>query len=549
MFHFSSNISNWVRKLPKKISPTHIGVLCLALFLMLISSIYALPISGSSSDEPAPAGTTPNILSNLFLSRNTDRARTGFAITDPTGASSDPETALSNQFKYANRYDFSGLAPGDKLDLSYEISNIGTEALDIRETYYILSFLPQSKADLDFAVFRSVVPASAAGGYTGTSALTAQKLDGAGRLYSFTSEPYTLSGSGEAIGGAPVTRRNERHMVFNYYSGNEKQGETIVIVATLGFKKHSEEEWQPSITETVIVGGQTQTMEYRTDTNVYLSCDIAALDYINPDNPGRVTFTVTDQTGARTVLTYSNFNSPVVGVQRAYVPFHIPDVPGDLTVSISSSSNVICDIKEIVATVVSSEENPPPDPTMNTIVTGPGPLPRFTQSKDHEWVTYSATKNRDGQWEYEEHTHTASLNTNFTLTPAGSISAGAGNTLGSGYGVDAELVCEVTPNEAMYNVQSVYCYFPEFSYRDYSRRLEIVSQDLLTTTWAFQTNKYSHSNSRAHYIPPAYPDGLYTVFAVVRDAWTPVGEMKGSVTAEVNIVGSLYDDWYITHTD
>lgn len=544
-----SKFTNWIRKfLPKNRLPQLITV-CLAVFFLLTSLIYALPASDSVNGDTEEDSTSNGIFENLFLFRNVKKTSLGFKITDPISSSSDPEQALSNQFKYANENKFSKLAPGDKLDFSYEITNTGTEAIDIRETYYILSFRPQTSPTLEFAMFGSVIPANSEGSYTGTAALTPHNLDGDGRLYSFTSEPYTLSGSNEIIDGAASVKRSERYMVYNRFAGNRTQGETIVIVTTLGYKDHSDDEWQPSITETVIVGGATTSMEYRTDTDVYLSCDIAALDFINPDNPGSVTFTVTDQTGAKTTLTFDDFNSPVIGIQRAYVPFHIPNIPGELTVSISSSDNVVCDTEKIIATVVSSEENTPPDPTMDMAISILGPLPKFDKSDSHEWVTYSANKNQAGQWEYEKHTHTASLNTNFILRPDSNVKTAVGNTLGSGYGVNAEITSDISANDTTYNIQNVYCFFPEFDYKDYFRKLDILSQDSLTTKWEFRVNKYSHSNSRAHYIPPAYPDGLYTVYAIVRDAWTPVGELKGSVTAEVNIIGSLYDDWYISQTD
>lgn len=524
----------------KKAKTTHLLILCLAVFFLLTSSIYALTIMRDSDSNP---------LDDLFLFGNSKESSFGFQITDPTGLSSDPETALSNQFKYANQNKLFNIVPGDKLNFSYEISNTGTEALDIRETYYILTFIPQSSPNLDFAMFGSVALASSANAYVGTSALTPNKLDSEGQLYSFTSEPYTLSGSNEIIPGAPSQKSRERYMVFNYFAKNKTQGETIYIITTLEYKKHASDEWESSITETVISGGLTRSTEYRTDTNVYFSCDIVALENINPDNPGFVTFSVTDQTGAQTTLTFDDFNSPAIGIQRAYVPFHIPDMTGELTVSISSSSNVVCDTKEIIATVVSSNENTPPDPTMDMNIPVLGSLPTFAKSDHHEWVTYSARKNAAGEWEYEKLTHTASLETNFKLSPDSNIKTAAGNTIGSGYGVTAEIESEIHSDSVFYDVQNVHCFFPEFMYKDYSRKLEIISQDTFNTTWGFQTNPYSHSNSRVHYIPPAYPDGLYTVFATVRDAWTPVGELKGSVIAEVNILGSVYDDWYVSQTD
>lgn len=546
MLPFDFKKFNWIKKGSKKPGLMQIGLICLAVFILITSLNYALPMSGSDKEEGE--GTDSGFLDNLFLFRNLRKKEISFQITDPYGSSTDPEVALSNQFAYANDNKFYGLLPGDKLDFSYEITNTGTEALDIRETYYILSFIPQPKTNLDFGIFKSTTLDAITGGHIGLSGLTSEKLDSAGRLYSFTSEPYTISGSYEQISGCPSTQRSERYMVFNRFAGNQTQGKPIYIVTTLEYKEHSSDDWIPSITETIIVKGFTKTMEYRTDTDVYLSCDIVALDFVNPDNPGSVTFTVTDPTGAQTTLTYSGFNSPLIGIQRAYVPFHIPDVTGEMTVSISSSENVFPDTKEIVATVVSSDAVTPPDPTLDMIIPPAGALPLFKENKSHEWVTYSASKNAEGEWEYEEHNHSASLNSNFLLTPDSSVKTATGSTLGSGYGVDAEINTVITTDDEIFDIQNVYCYFPEFGYEDYSRKLEAVSQNLYNTSWAFTVNKYSHRSSRVHYIPPAYPNGLYTVFGVVRDAWTPVGELKGCVSAEVNIIGSLYDDWYVTES-
>lgn len=560
MLKFSLNFSDWIRKYSQKLKPVlkripnhpkYLIVAVLTSFFLLTALIYALPVSESSNAVNGEDNDSPGIIKTFFMPRNTDEDDISFKITDPTHLSSNPEKALSNQFKHANKNKFHNLTPGNKLDFSYEITNTGSQALDVRETYYILTFIPQSASNLDFAMFGSVSLSTVyPGAYVGESALSAHKLDRVGRLYSFTSEPYTLSGSDEIIDGAPSSKRSERYMVYSCFAGNLTQGERVAVITTLGFKNHSDDDWEPSITDTVLLGGLTNPMEYRTDTDVYLSCDIAALDDINPDNRGYVQFTVTDPIGTKHTLIYDDFSSPVIGVQRAYIPFHIPNIPGKLTVTITSSDNVVCDTEKIVATVVRSDENTPPDPTLDMAISTPGPLPTFSESENHEWVTYSASKNADGVWEYEEHTYTASLDTMFTLTPDSNAKTAAGNTLSSGYGINAEIESDLSANSPdTFNIQNVYCFFPEFDYEDYSRKLEISSQDALNTTWVFRKNQYSHSDSRAHYIPPAYPDGLYTVFAEVRDAWTPVGELKGSVTAEVNIIGSLYDDWYITPSD
>lgn len=554
MLHLSSKLRNWFKTRIQPLKLTRFGLvsICLASFFMVTSLIYALPLTGSDNNEVPESDSTNSVFENLFVFRNTNQNNLSIKIKDPTGASSDPGKALSNQFEYANGNKLHSFGPGDNLDFSYEITNTGTDAIDIRETYYILSFDKQNPTDLDYAMFRSVAPLNSAGALKGTSALPSYNLDGKGHLFSFTSDPYTLSGSRETISGASRAKRSECYMVLDYYSGNETQGDTILIITTLEYKDHDNDEWGPTITDTVIVGGGTSSMEYRKDTDVYFSCDIAALDYVNPDNPGYVTFTVTDQNGSVTTLTYDDFASPILGIQRAYVPFHIPNREGDLTVSISCSDNLVCDTKEIIATVVNSDEKTPPDPTLSMDISNFGVFPSFKDSEHHDWVTYSAYKNEAGEWEYQEHAHTASLNLNFLLTPDSNVKTAVGSTLGSGYGVNAEITSDISqtsPDDPLYNIQNVYCFFPEFNYTEYFRKLEKTAHDDLSNTWEFRVNKYSHSNSRAHYIPPAFPDGLYTVFAFVRDAWTPVGELKGSVTAEVNIVGSLYDDWYISPID
>ena len=544
MLPFLSKITKWIKDFFKKPRLIHVGVICFAVFFLFVSLNYALPTTGSEGEDTSSTDIT-NILDNLFLFRS-QQDTISFQITDPSGASTDPGTALSNQFAYANQNKLASLAPGDKLDLSYEITNTGTKALDIRETYYILSFIQQTPGDLDFAIFADAQLMDTVEAYKGVSALSSQKIDKSGRLYSFTSDPYTLSGSNETVSGSPTAKTSNRYMVFNWYGGNETQGKPVYIIATLEFKEHSSDEWERSITETVVLGGLTRTMEYRTGTDVYISCDFVALENINSENPGYVTFTVTDPTGTTSTLTFNDFCSPVIGIQRAYIPFHIPDVTGNLSVTISSSENVLCDTKQIIATVVSSNEVTPPDPTLDMAISVSASLPIFNESETHKWVTYSASKNAAGEWAYTEHTHTASLNTNFLLSPDSNTNPETNNTMRSGYGITGELRSEITAADPVYNAQNVYCFFPEFGYKDYSRKLEALSQTQLTTTWAFQVNKYSHRSSRVHYIPPAYPDGLYTVFATVRDAWTPVGELKGSVTAEVNIIGSVYDDWYVT---
>ncbi len=60
-----------------------------------------------------------------------------------------------------------------------------------------------------------------------------------------------------------------------------------------------------------------------------------------------------------------------------------------------------------------------------------------------------------------------------------------------------------------------------------------------------KSNKYSTYNNRVHFTPIWYPNGRYTVYIEVVDAWTPAGMLRVNLDDYVNIDGSLYDDWHI----
>ena len=58
-------------------------------------------------------------------------------------------------------------------------------------------------------------------------------------------------------------------------------------------------------------------------------------------------------------------------------------------------------------------------------------------------------------------------------------------------------------------------------------------------------NPYSTYNHRVHFTPIWFPDGQYTPYTLVMDAWTPVGMMGQGVSDSVTISGNLWSDWHI----
>jgi len=102
------------------------------------------------------------------------------------------------------------------------------------------------------------------------------------------------------------------------------------------------------------------------------------------------------------------------------------------------------------------------------------------------------------------------------------------------------------PSSNAYTVaQNGNVYFPEFKYLsdiDKYRTLEFFNGSL-----QFYKNENSVDNYRIHFTPVWTPNGTYTVSCKLYDLWTPVGMITTSGSGHLNIEGSMYNDWYVTH--
>ena len=48
-----------------------------------------------------------------------------------------------------------------------------------------------------------------------------------------------------------------------------------------------------------------------------------------------------------------------------------------------------------------------------------------------------------------------------------------------------------------------------------------------------------------HFTPIYYPNGEYNFIIVLSDSWTPAGMIMTYKTVTIQIVGNMYDDWYV----
>jgi hypothetical protein len=117
----------------------------------------------------------------------------------------------------------------------------------------------------------------------------------------------------------------------------------------------------------------------------------------------------------------------------------------------------------------------------------------------------------------------------------------------SGYGINNAVTSSFSSNAPSNHVtgaQNAVSYFPEFSYNTYWRLLDRTASGY-SSRLEFKNNQYSTYNQRAHFTPVWYPNGTYTVYTWLMDAWTPAGMLSMNLTDSVNIQGSVFDDWHI----
>ena len=291
--------------------------------------------------------------------------------------------------------------------------------------------------------------------------------------------------------------------------------------------------------------------EYRTNTDVLLSCGVTALSPIHPGSTASVSFKVTAPDGSVTTQTTTDICLPAGATQRAYIQYHMPAEPGALKVEITTSDNLLTDTVQINGTVVELKENTPPDPKANdrndsfvVPVT-----PSFADETQHTWVTYTCDDST-GEWVYTEHEHHEVLRAVLSAQPDEHVPTAEGKDMKSGYGINLTVTARAAQNDGVLMPQTVVAYFPEFRYKDYWRLLEPISGGAATTAgYQLKENPWSQANARVHFTPLWYPDGPYKVYVTVRDMWTPVGELKQATTDTITINGSVHDDWYVAKAE
>ena len=342
---------------------------------------------------------------------------------------------------------------------------------------------------------------------------------------------------------------------FAAYSGpTNKTCSNDTIIAYLGMGIVRFEEQPPEQPEPT-----DYDYEYRIDTDVITPVTLYAGSEINPDGPATVTFTIRGST-----YRMSNIVIPEGDSQLAWVKWHTPSEPQDITITVRTNRGTLSQTI-IKAKVIDLSGNDPPDPKATD--TAGSWRPSSTPSREeksyaswsvwwarwHPYWVWHSTGDGDGYWvdegwyDFFRDNYSASMTATTRIEPDEKVPTAAGNTMKSGYGVSNTVTATVSTSAPMSHYtygQTAVSYFPEFNYPTYWRLLDRLSSGR-TARFQFAENIYSTYKQRVHFSPVWFPDGSYTVNTHVMDIWTPAGMLCANLTDSVTISGSLYDDWHI----
>jgi hypothetical protein len=332
---------------------------------------------------------------------------------------------------------------------------------------------------------------------------------------------------------------------------------------------------------------------YRTNTDVITSVLVSnpSSSGISPNEHAYVNFSINGTNYSK------GFVMPAGESQLVWVKWHTPNEPQTINISVSLSHGSTAK-NTITAKIEKLEEKTPPNPQGRdrndafTLIQTPYSTSRksaswgewwawwhekwvwienwvdegywdddeYTDSEGNVQTSSSWVSNwvdrgwweDHGWWVYEWEAHSASLSALPAVKPDERVptaSLGYKWEMKSGYGINIDVDVHVISNAGNYDttpVQNVVALFPEFEYKTYFRLLESVYGMFYNDKWHLKQNKYSQFNNRVHFTPIWYPDNTqYPVNTIAFDCWTPAGQLYASETDYVNILGNVYDDWYI----
>lgn len=154
--------------------------------------------------------------------------------------------------------------PGDITDLSYEISNGGTGAMDVRETFVLTTDKVMSTTSPEFRLLTETVK-DAYGAYTndpsvpGVEVLAVENIE-SGTKITYSVAPFVLNGTVEKVTGGVESKVLEHKLVFDKYASNAFQNTTCTVDYLVEVKQHTNDGpvggWSNLLTAKTTIGGE-----------------------------------------------------------------------------------------------------------------------------------------------------------------------------------------------------------------------------------------------------------------------------------------------------
>lgn len=299
--------------------------------------------------------------------------------------------------------------------------------------------------------------------------------------------------------------------------------------------------------------------EYRVDTDVITPVTLYAGSEIDPDGPATVTFTIKGGT-----YRMSNIVIPEGDSQLAWVKWHTPSEPQDITITVRTNRGTLSQTT-IKAKVVDLSGNDPPDPKATDTAGNwrPGSVPSREEKSYAAWSVWWAqwhpywvwhsTGDDDGYWvdegwyDFFRDNYSASMTATTRIEPDEKVPTAAGNIMKSGYGVSNTVTATVSTSAPMSHYtysQTAASYFPEFNYTTYWRLLGTGSPAEKQPGSSLPKIFTAPTSSGFIFRRCGSPMGAIRSIPMM-DIWTPAGMLCANLTDSVTISGSLYDEWHI----
>lgn len=161
--------------------------------------------------------------------------------------SADPGSSLEDLWNANNPNKV--IKPGDDVDLSYELSNLGRSDIDVKETIILTSSQSLTQVDPEYRLFLDA-QADQYGAMVGGTVVSSEVISEYQIKYELA--PFKLAKG--------ASKNMDYIMVFNKYAANAFQNSTCTIDYLVEMRQHSEilaadEGWQEIQTATITFGG------------------------------------------------------------------------------------------------------------------------------------------------------------------------------------------------------------------------------------------------------------------------------------------------------